>query len=147
MYDETYLAHFGIKGMKWGVRRYRNSDGSLTESGKARYTKSGKKKNPRKMSSKDLEKSTKRLHAENQYRRELREERSNNISNKIARTIIKSGAAYIGTRAAVQLTRSITNWNLSPSFEKRVGMVSAFITGFNEWDINLNNMSKLLLPK
>ena len=36
MYD-TYLAHFGIKGMKWGVRRYRNSDGSLTNAGKARY--------------------------------------------------------------------------------------------------------------
>lgn len=33
----TYLMHHGIKGMKWGVRRYQNEDGSLTDAGKARY--------------------------------------------------------------------------------------------------------------
>lgn len=33
---ETYLAHHGILGMKWGVRRYQNEDGTLTEAGKNR---------------------------------------------------------------------------------------------------------------
>lgn len=33
--DELY--HHGVKGQKWGVRRYQNSDGSLTAAGKARY--------------------------------------------------------------------------------------------------------------
>ena len=36
MYD-SYLQHYGIKGMKWGVRRFRNEDGTLTEAGKKRY--------------------------------------------------------------------------------------------------------------
>lgn len=31
------IAHHGIKGQKWGVRRYQNEDGSLTEEGKRRY--------------------------------------------------------------------------------------------------------------
>lgn len=31
------LTHHGIKGQKWGVRRYRNEDGTLTEAGKRRY--------------------------------------------------------------------------------------------------------------
>lgn len=31
------LTHWGIKGQRWGVRRYRNEDGTLTEAGKKRY--------------------------------------------------------------------------------------------------------------
>ena len=31
------LYHHGIKGQKWGIRRFQNEDGSLTEAGKRRY--------------------------------------------------------------------------------------------------------------
>lgn len=37
VYYESELYHHGIKGMKWGRRRYQNSDGSLTPAGKSRY--------------------------------------------------------------------------------------------------------------
>lgn len=36
-YNTTYLSHHGIKGQKWGFRRFQNDDGSLTEEGKKRY--------------------------------------------------------------------------------------------------------------
>lgn len=45
----TYIAHHGIKGQKWGVRRYQNPDGSLTDAGKKRYLRiSSKAKSARK---------------------------------------------------------------------------------------------------
>lgn len=39
--DELY--HHGIKGQKWGIRRYQNEDGSLTDAGKKRYIGTGKR--------------------------------------------------------------------------------------------------------
>lgn len=34
---DEYIEHFGLKGMKWGVRRYQNPDGTYNAAGRARY--------------------------------------------------------------------------------------------------------------
>ena len=43
--DGTELYHHGIKGQKWGVRRFQNEDGSLTAAGRERYGIEGKGEN------------------------------------------------------------------------------------------------------
>ena len=37
--EGSYLAHYGVLGMKWGIRRYQNYDGSYTQAGMKRYNK------------------------------------------------------------------------------------------------------------
>lgn len=72
------LTHWGVKGQKWGVRRYRNTDGSLTQAGKSRYSekndqhddyrKAHSKKSVKTMSDKELREVNNRLQMERQYK-------------------------------------------------------------------------------
>ena len=39
--NEDYLAHHGVKGQRWGVRRFQNEDGSLTAEGREKYSQQG----------------------------------------------------------------------------------------------------------
>ena len=69
---DNYLYHHGVKGMRWGRRRYQNADGTLTDAGKKRYERDqienrGKKKgnkvgeaDPNRWVTEDMER-TKRL--------------------------------------------------------------------------------------
>lgn len=50
-HDTHSLEHYGVKGQKWGIRRFQNSDGTLTSAGKQRY---GKSSNPRRDIRKDV---------------------------------------------------------------------------------------------
>lgn len=76
--NNNELYHYGVLGMKWGVRRYQNRDGSLTPAGKKRYSQddwsddakaasSLKKKSVNQMSNAELRKLTERQQLERNY--------------------------------------------------------------------------------
>ena len=66
--DNNYLQHYGILGMKWGVRRYQNKDGSLTSAGKKSSNESTPKKwTLRDVPDQELQKMVSRRRLENDY--------------------------------------------------------------------------------
>ena len=96
------LYHFGIKGMKWGIRRYQNKDGSLTAAGKKRYNEgeqspkekstqsssSNRSRSISELSDAELRTRINRLNLEKQYKQLISEGADNNTKQ------IKEGKSF-----------------------------------------------------
>lgn len=97
------LYHWGVKGMKWGVRRYQNKDGSLTPAGRKRrreephedYRKAHNSKKISQMSDNELRSRNNRLQMEAQYKQLTKKK---NIGLKAVKAFI----AVAGTIAALE---------------------------------------------
>ena len=109
--QDTSLTHWGIKGMKWGVRRYQNKDGSLTAAGKKRYSsesvhedyaKAHDSKSVKSMSDAELRNRLNRLNMERQYA-QLSPAKTNKGKEAVSK-IMKTATAVAGaTTTAITL--------------------------------------------
>ena len=80
------LRHHGLKGQKWGVRRFQNSDGSLTLIGKLRY---GSSKDYQELGDK-VAKADSLINTAKKYQSEKdRKEHNNKVNNKIKSDLSK----------------------------------------------------------
>lgn len=109
---DNELIHWGVKGQKWGVRRYQNKDGSLTAAGKARQKdwsddareadKIKRKNSLKRMSNQELKKLNERTRLEQEY-------------SRLNPSTINKGFKYVST-VAVATTTALTLINNSDKF-------------------------------
>lgn len=98
------LYHWGVKGMKWGIRRYQNKDGSLTPAGRKRYAephedykRAHDKKSVKQMSDKELRERNNRLQMERQYA-QFTEKKNRGMA--IVNTLIATAGTITAAQAA-----------------------------------------------
>lgn len=123
--DDTRLEHAGIKGMKWGVRRYQNKDGSLTPEGKKRYDSADsqkvtaiRKKNISEMSNQELKDANYRLNLEKQYK-DLTKKKS--IGKKAVTAFIATAGTIVAIEGAAKTYERIGRLALEKISKMSVG--------------------------
>lgn len=111
MTSENDLMHWGIKGQKWGVRRFQNPDGTLTDEGIKRYQKKYPYQNPdgslnekgkkkfmtaakegkldyKNLSDKDLDMINNRFNKENTYQRNVSDYKKSTFKYKAEQAVL-----------------------------------------------------------
>lgn len=115
MNSET-LAHHGIIGQKWGVRRYQNSDGSLTAEGKKRKNRDQSKvassDSIKNISNQELRNKINRLELEQRYKRLIKdsyEPKKVNKGRKFVGDILKKSASNIAEQTTTYMLGAAVN--------------------------------------
>lgn len=116
------LYHWGIKGQKWGRRRYQNPDGSLTPEGEKRYADKEKKKamradvkNRRLLSDLDLKKKIERIEMEKKLKNLTEDELA--PGKKIVSNILSQAGQAVGTSFLKGATLYLTKAAMEKKFD------------------------------
>ena len=118
MYN-NYLYHHGIKGQKWGIRRFQNEDGSFKSTGKQRYVNTTAK-----------------------YR-EIKTEKRMSLSKMSTGKKVAIGAAAVAAVSGITVA-ALMGKNKSIRIERGKEMCGKYLSMSNNWQANADRAKAAL---
>lgn len=140
------LTHHGVKGQKWGVRRYQNKDGTLTEVGKKHYgyDKYLNTKVNKNYELSDKERMSFNESAEKTLRQEARKSAIGTLAGSIGGGAAGVGAALAGTALGGPVGAAITSAGVAAIPAAHLGSIAAGL--YRSYKIN-NLRDEYNIPK
>ena len=114
IYSNHYLYHHGIKGQRWGVRRFQNRDGSLTAAGRRRTGVQSSKKKESKSNNQKKNKPTTKSFGEVMYDENVRRMKTHakvsavtGISSVATAAVTAAGVSHLAKRGNTQAAATL----------------------------------------
>lgn len=141
MIPSDVLAHHGVLGMRWGIRRYQRKDGTLTTAGKRRLRTVENKMVDNTKKYNRLAKEHDQLTNSKSKPLSVEEQKEQILKSRSAKELYKHTDLFSTNELDSAYRRLVLERNISSLIPKEIGRGEKFLDSFNKWSKKMNDVT------